>query len=297
MHQQLLVHDGDLFSMLYSVQIHLESRSYLIIPMNKLIRRIILSVLFFLPAERRAAVSGWLRGRNEKKRLVRSDYVFVTCPKSGRTWLRVMLSRLLQRRHNIPDDAIVGSSAFNRNYPLLPNIFFTHDSFISHYTGNRTDKRDYYGKRIVLLVRDPRDIAVSAYFQWKYRMDKQKKATHVAFFEERDVTVFDFAMHPQGSLRRTINLMNSWHNALTDADDLMIVRYEDLRSDPVTWFKRIATFINLAPTDEEIRDAVEYSSLENMKKMERENTFGSGGRRFGSGKHGSSDAYKVRRAR
>jgi hypothetical protein len=265
--------------------------------MNKLVRRTILSALFFLPAERRAAVSGWLRGRHEKRRVVTSDCVFVTCPKSGRTWLRVMLSRLLQRRHDLPGDTIVGSSAFNRKYPSLPNIFFTHDSFISYYTGNRTDKRDYYGKRIVLLVRDPRDIAVSAYFQWKYRMDKLKKATHVSFFEGRDVTLYEFAMHPQGSLRRTIDLMNSWRNAMPDIADLLVVRYEDLRSDPVEWFKRITTFINLAPGDEEIRDAVEYSSLENMKKLERDRTFGTSGRRFGPGKQDSGDAYKVRRGK
>ena len=85
--------------------------------MNRLIRRIILLALYFLPAERRAAVSGWLRGRNELKKLDRADYVFVTCPKSGRTWLRIMLSRMLQKRHDLPDTAIVGSSAFNRHYP------------------------------------------------------------------------------------------------------------------------------------------------------------------------------------
>jgi Sulfotransferase domain len=265
--------------------------------MNKLIRRILLALLSFLPVEQRAAVSSWMRGRNELKKLERADYVFVTCPKSGRTWLRIMLSRILQKRHDLPETAIVGSSSFNRNYPKLPSIIFTHDTYLSSYTGNKTDKRDYYGKRIVLLVRDPRDVAVSAYFQWKYRMDAQKKATHATFFEDTDLSVFDFTVHPQGSLRKTIELMNSWHEAMPNAGDLMVVRYEDLRSDPNAWLERIATFIDLHPTPDEIRDAVEYSSLENMKKMEREKTFGTTGRRFGASGQDSSDAYKVRRGK
>jgi len=264
--------------------------------MNKLIRRIILLALSFLPAERRAAASGWLRGRNEKRKLARADYVFVTCPKSGRTWLRIMLSRLLQKRYDLPDTAIVGSTAFNRRYPQLPNLVFTHDSYISRYTGN-TDKSDYRGKRVVLLVRDPRDVAVSAFFQWKFRMDEQKKATHAAFFEGRDLSMFEFAVHPQGSLRKSIDLMNGWHNAGLDAAQLMIVRYEDLRSAPEKWLECIASFIDLDPTPEEIRDAVEYSSLENMKKLERDKAFGATGRRFGSAGQDSSDAYKVRRGK
>jgi len=42
---------------------------------------------------------------------------------------------------------------------------------------------------------------------------------------------------------------------------------------------------------------VEFASLENMKKMEREGSFGDKSRRFTSGKQESSDAYKVRRGK
>ena len=42
---------------------------------------------------------------------------------------------------------------------------------------------------------------------------------------------------------------------------------------------------------------MEYASLENMKKMEREGSFGDKSRRFSSGRQESSDAYKVRRGK
>ena len=117
-----------------------------------------------------------MRGWQEYRKLHQADLVFVTCPKSGRTWVRIMLSRILQRRHDLPETAVVGSTAFHRANPSLPVVLFTHDTNIGNYTGNRDSKADYAGKRIVLLVRDPRDIAVSSYFQWKYRMDPQKRA-------------------------------------------------------------------------------------------------------------------------
>jgi hypothetical protein len=265
--------------------------------MNKFIRRIILSALFFLPPARRESVSRWLRGRQELKKLRRADLVFVTCPKSGRTWVRIMLSRILQQRHGLPATAVVGSTAFHRANPSLPVVYFTHDTNIGHYTGNRDSKSDYAGKRIVLLVRDPRDIAVSAYFQWKYRMDPQKRALHTPALEGQDPDVYEFAMHPDGSLRRTIAMLNSWDAALPRLGDVLVVRYEDLRRDTADWLQRIAGFCGLQAAADEIRDAVEFATLENMKKMEREAAFGTDSRRFSSGEQESTEAYKVRKGK
>ena len=265
--------------------------------MNKLKRRIILLALSFLPVEKRAAVSRWLRGRHELKKLRKADCVIVTCPKSGRTWLRIMLSRLVQKRHGLPETAVIGTTAFHRANPSLPGIFFTHDSYIGDYTGNRESKADYLGKRIVFLVRDPRDIAVSAYFQWKFRTDRQKRALHSSFFEGRDLSVFDFAMHPKGSLIKNIDRMNSWHRAQDRLGEMLVVRYEDRRAEPEKWLARVADFTGYSGSQEEIAEAVEFASLENMKKMEREGTFGDKSRRFSSGSQESSDAYKVRRGK
>ena len=265
--------------------------------MNKLIRHILLSALFFLPVEKRTAVSRGLRGRLELKKLRRADIIFVTSPKSGRTWLRVMLSRILQQRFDLPETAVVGSTAFHRANRSLPVIFFTHDTNIGNYTGNRESKADYAGKRIVLLVRDPRDIAVSAYFQWKFRMDRQKRALHTPAFEGRDLSVYEFATHPNGSLCKNISMLNDWDAALPRLGDVLVVRYEDLRRDTAEWLRRIAEFSGLDSTASEIEDAIDFASFENMKKMERDAAFGTDSRRFSPGGQDSSDAYKVRRGK
>ena len=59
---------------------------------------------------------------------------------------------------------------------IIPRIRFTHDRYISDYTGNRDSKRDFYRKKVILLVRDPRDVAVSNYFQWISSQSLQEEA-------------------------------------------------------------------------------------------------------------------------
>ena len=53
-------------------------------------------------------------------------------------------------------------------------MFFTHDNYTKDYTGNHDSKIDYAGKKVVLLVRHPADVAVSQFYQWQYRMKPNK---------------------------------------------------------------------------------------------------------------------------
>ena len=59
--------------------------------------------LFFLPQPRRKAIDRWLRGREEHRKLQLADYVLMSWGKSGRTWLRVMLSRFYQIAYGMPE--------------------------------------------------------------------------------------------------------------------------------------------------------------------------------------------------
>src|SRR5262245_48436070 len=131
--------------------------------------------LLVLPQPRRKAIDRWLRGREEHRKLQFADCVLMSWGKSGRTWLRVMLSRFYQIAHSVPEGRMLEFDNLKRLDPAIPSVFFTHGNYLRNYTGNWTDKREFYGKKIVMLVRDPRDIAVSQYFQWKYRMRRVKK--------------------------------------------------------------------------------------------------------------------------
>jgi hypothetical protein len=124
-------------------------------------RELILLPLFFLPGKKRIDVDRWLRGREEYRKLQMADFVLMSWGKSGRTWLRVMMSRFYQMKYGIPDRYMLGFDNYHRMNPAVPRIFFTHGNYLRNYTGDWESKADFYGKRIVMLVRDPRDVAVS----------------------------------------------------------------------------------------------------------------------------------------
>ena len=73
-----------------------------------------------------------------------------------------MLTRFYQTRFGIDKMELVGFYNFHKHHPDMPRIFFTHDNYIKSYTGNGDNKYDFYDKKVVLLVGDPRDVVVSS---------------------------------------------------------------------------------------------------------------------------------------
>ena len=83
-----------------------------------------------------------------------------------------------------------------------------------------------------MLVRDPRDIAVSQYFQWKYRMRPLKKMLNDYPAHGADVSIFDFVMNPDVGLPEIIAFLEMWERELPRVAGSLVVRYEDMRADP-----------------------------------------------------------------
>jgi hypothetical protein len=265
---------------------------------KKASREIILALLFWLPQDRRIRIERWLRGRDETRRLERADVAVVSFGKSGRTWLRVMISRYYQLMFSIPERVLLGFANYHRRNPEIPKIFFTHDNYIKDYTGDFDSKAPFYGKKVVLLVRNAKDIAVSQYFQWQHRMRPAKKRLNNYPAHGTEVSAFDFVMDESVGLPGIIDYLNLWAREAERIENLLIVRYEDMRSDPETELRRVMAFINGdSPDETATREAVEYSSVENMRKLEERNVFWLAGGRMKPGKKGDPNSYKVRRAK
>ena len=60
--------------------------------------------------------------------------------------------------------------------------------------------------------------------------------------------------------------MRYWLDLLARKDALLVVRFEDLRSDPAEHLRAIAMFIGLDPSDEAVHRAVDDNSLERMRE-------------------------------
>jgi len=215
----------------------------------------------------------------------RADVLLISYPKCGRTWLTLLLSRALANHVGarsvdyLATDMLPGVEG-------LPRIRISHDDD-PHWKTPRSlvrSKRRYRDQKVILLVRDPRDVVVSMYFE---RSRRER-----AF----DGSLREFLHEPRGSLETILAYYNVWAEQRTSVKDLCLVRYEDLQADAAGSLRRILAFIGLAGvSDADVAEAVEFASFENMRSMEVGDVLGSGRLRARDPRDGES--YKTRKGK
>lgn len=192
----------------------------------------------------------------------------VSFPKSGRTWLRVML-------HNLQ----------------IP-VKFTHDGSrhldAVAFSKLATDKSHYKEKKVVLLVRDPRDTVVSGYYQATKRISPPY-----------DGSISEFIRDPRYGIEKIVRFNLNWFANASIPESIHLLEYERLRADTVGEMTRLATFLGKpALSRERIADAVEAARFENMKAMESK---GAAKHEIGvalaAGDSGDPNSYKVRKGK
>ena len=247
-----------------------------------------------LPADRRYSAERRVRGWFDLRRLKQADFVVASFGKSGRTWVRVMISRLYQLEKGLAEGTLLEFGNYHRLDPSIPKILFTHDNYLRDYTRDGGSKRAYRDERVVLLVRHPADVAMSQYFQWKHRMRPHKVALNQYPPANGELSPFDFMMGTSG-LPKVIDFMNEWICGVDEVRDALMLRYEDMRADTVKELDRLARFLGLEPGPETLAEVVEYASVANMKKREAEAQSDSD--RLRAADPDNPDSFKTRRAK
>ena len=233
------------------------------------LRRLISAGSVFLPRETGIRAERWFRGYEDSQKLQNADGAIISFGKSGRTWLRVLMWRYFAKKNGFAANGISEFDEFRLNNPNVPVLFFTHDNYLKDYVGHDR-KAELYGKyRVVLLVRDPRDTAVSQFFQWKHRIVPRKKLLNN--YPLSDMDLHSFITSEQSGIPKIIEFMNAWASEIEHMPNLLVVKYEDLRADTKGQLRRVLEFFAQSPTEEELDDAVSFASVENMRRMELEN--------------------------
>ncbi len=235
-----------------------------------------------------------MRGWLDAQRLSRADCVIASFGKSGRTWVRVMISRLYQQQHCLAEGSLIEFGNFHKLQPSIPKILFTHDNYLRDYTGDGGAKTAYAKKPVILLVRHPADITMSQYFQWLHRMREHKIALNEYPPRDGATSAFDFMIGSSG-LPKVNRWLNEWAAALDLLPRVLVVRYEDLRADTASQFGAVAQFLGANATTAQIDDAVEWAKFENMRQREAESASDSG--RLQAGDVANPDSFKTRRAK
>ena len=199
--------------------------------------------------------------------LKRSDIIFTSFPKTGRTWFRVLLMRYYQLYYDLPLDPT--NFNFITLHPNAPKIFFTHD-FISPIWCTiqelSKEKKRFYGKKIVLLFRDPKDTMVSAYFQKTKRASEDKNPSF-------NGTISEYIHSDIGGLETFLHFYKYWFDEKKNFDDFYLLNYNDFHKNQHKEFQKLLCFLGIGLDEIKISQTIEFSSFDNMHKMEKSNEF------------------------
>ena len=212
--------------------------------------------------------------------------------KSGRTWLRAMLSRLYQQHYGLDEAQLIEFDNFRRQNPAIPTLYFTHGHYLQERFANDAWRRSFGARKILFLVRNPCDVAVSEYFQSTRRASEHKVELHGV---DRDASMFDFVMRAPVGLPSVVEYLNAWAPVFVDCENALVVRYEDLRERPAEMLTRIVEFVGAPFRQEEVAEAVDFTAFENLKELERKNFFKNS--RLAPKDPDDPDSFKVRRGK
>jgi len=191
------------------------------------------------------------------------DVFVVSYPKSGNTWTRFLIGNLVHPggvdfsniNRIVPDPEDL-SKRYLKKLPR-PRILKSHQPFDPRY------------KKVICIVRDPRDVVLS-----EYHFDVKRMAIEEGYPVERFVTRFlaGAVNHEAGSWGENVG---SWmaarqnNVAFRSGRDFLLLRYEDMMADPRRELGSVAHFLRIEATPERLAQAVERSSADQMRKLEK----------------------------
>ena len=185
----------------------------------------------------------------------------VAFPKSGRTWLQFMLDECgvpLKYTHN-------GA----RHSKPVP------------FEALRLCGERYRDKRVVFLSRDPRDTAVSGYFQKHLRRGGYAG------------TISDFIRDPLHGVEKIVRFNVTWLERGPRLCDFLPITYEALSAQPVDLLQTIVTFVGFGLSDEDLARAVANNTFDNMQRRE----IAGDGRSLTRRDVDNPESYKIRRGK
>ena len=180
------------------------------------------------------------------------DIMITSYPRSGNTWVRFLLANLIANSGQAIDfpamEKIIPDVNKSSKWVNLSERPATGRLIKSHIP------YDPAFKRVIYIVRDGRDVKVSYYH---YHCPHNFQDTFLEFLQ-RDVWPGPWHEH-----------VASWLDHANDIS-LLLVRYEDMLTQPEEQLRRMAEFARLPTDKERIAQAVTHSSFTSLQSIEQE---------------------------
>ncbi len=187
------------------------------------------------------------------------DTFIVSYPRSGNTWTRFLVANLLH-----PDEP----ANFANIERLVPDSEAQSCRYFKSISRPRVIKSHQYFdprfKKVIYIVRDPRDVALSYYdFQRKYRqiVDGYPLSQYVNDFVGGYLSSADWGTWGEN--------VGSWVATRQKHTGFLLLRYEDMVVDTERELAKIAIFLGIEPSRQLLANTIDLSSAERMRGLEK----------------------------
>lgn len=178
--------------------------------------------------------------------------IIVSFPRCGRTWLRVMIGLVICHNKGISTDLC--------DEERKKLVDATHDgtdkSKMQDYRVLSHDKKQYANRRVLFLLREPKDVVVSA---WLHAVKNK------GIYSE---SLKQYMRDPKFGIKKIVAFYNIWFENQMVPKKFKHVWYEHLTRYPIQELAEICTFLQIPHTLEDIKFAVEHSTLEMLHNLE-----------------------------
>ena len=184
----------------------------------------------------------------------KSDVLIAFFPKTGSTWVRILLYQLyLGRTEQFTFDEINKSMPEFGNENILqkwkfpyPRLIKTHQPYLPLF----------YGRKAMLFVRDPRD-TMESYFHY---VISNKNYNCTLDFKE-------FIRDKKFGLESYFKFYKSWSDRSS-----FVIKYEDLKENPVPTVQKILSYLNVERSEEVIKEALANSSISKTRDAQKQSS-------------------------
>jgi len=221
-------------------------------------------------------------------------------PKSGNTWTSLFLSVLIFDNsldinqpgfENIISSRSIIDATLGINSSDLPESdFLKYRSQLYHKWASEFKKREYLlikvhdacvnageilfppaiTRGVIYIMRNPFDIAASLANHRDVSIDEAVRylcSDKSAFADKRSGLNTQLSQY-LGTWSNHVDSWTSIHN-----QNILLVKYEDLVSEPMTWFSKIVDYIGLDYSKQAIEGAVAKTSFQNLREQEKQVKF------------------------
>lgn len=204
-----------------------------------------------------------------------------TLNRSASQWVKSVL-----RRHAVREEMVHvqwNEMAFNSEHPFLDHldsveeykqIFRPEGYLYSAYGGYPKGIPEINKYKVVLVIRDPRDILVSRYFSIRdsHSPPPPESNKRESFFENRalarEVSIDEFVLQKSSRLREQYHC---YIDCLLDRHtNVHVTRYEDMVADVSDWLDRLLEYVELSP-DQKLRTEI-IEEAEQIQSKEEDET-------------------------